>query len=55
MEKEYENWVLRNIRAQYKIPDGIKDLPNMVEWVKRMGASKFMIRRLKEAYEHGKG
>ena len=46
--KEYD-FVLKNIRAQYKIPDSIQDLPTMAEWLKRMGASKFMIKRLSEA------
>lgn len=50
-EKKYEGFVLKNIRAQYKIPDSIQDLPTMKEWLKRMGASKFMIRRLEKAYE----
>ena len=50
----YENFVLKNIRAQYKIPDSIQDLPTMKEWLKRMGASKFMIRRMEEAYEKAK-
>lgn len=51
-EKKYEAFVLKNIRAQYKIPDSIQDLPTMKEWLKRMGASKFMIRRMEEAMEH---
>ena len=50
-DKKYENYILKNIRAQYKIPDSIQDLPTMKEWLKRMGASKFMIRRLEKAYE----
>ena len=49
---KYENFVLKNIRAQYKIPDSIQDLPTMKDWLKRMGASKFMIRRMEEAMEH---
>lgn len=53
-ENKYENFVLKNIRAQYKIPDKIQDLPTMKEWLKRMGASKFMIRRMGEAYEKAK-
>ncbi len=51
-EKNYEAFVLKNIRAQYKIPDKIQDLPTMKEWLRRMGASKFMIRRMEEAVEH---
>lgn len=51
-ENKYDNFVLKNIRAQYKIPDSVQDLPTMKEWLKRMGASKFMIRRLEEAMEH---
>ena len=50
-DKKYENFVLKNIRAQYKIPESIQDLPMMKEWLKRMGASKIMIRRMEEAYE----
>jgi len=50
-DKKYENFVLKNMRAQYKIPESIQDLPTMREWLKRMGASKFMIRRMEEAYE----
>ena len=53
-ENKYENFVLKNIRAQYKIPDKIQDLPTMKEWLRRMGASKFMIRRMEEAYEKAK-
>ena len=53
-EKKYETFVLKNIRAQYKIPDKIQDLPTMKEWLKRMGATKFMIRRLEHAYEKAK-
>ena len=53
-EKKYEALVLKNIRAQYKMPDKIQDLPTMKEWLKRMGASKFMIRRLEQAYEKAK-
>lgn len=49
-----EDFILKNIRAQYKIPDSIQDLPTMKEWLKRMGASKFMIRRLEQAYEKAK-
>lgn len=47
-------FVLKTIRAQYKIPDKIQDLPTMKEWLKRMGATKFMIRRLEQAYEKAK-
>lgn len=50
-EINYEEFVLKNIRAQYKIPDSIQDLPTMKEWLKRMGATKFMIRRMVKAYE----
>lgn len=50
-DKKYEGFVLKNIRAQYKIPDSIQDLPTMKEWLKRMGASKFMIKRMVHAYE----
>lgn len=50
-DKKYGIYILKNIRAQYKIPDSIQDLPTMKEWLKRMGATKFMIRRLEEAYE----
>jgi len=50
-DKKYEIYILKNIRAQYKIPDSIQDLPTMKEWLKQMGATKFMIRRLEEAYE----
>lgn len=50
-DKKYDGYVLKTIRAMYKIPDSIQDLPTMKEWLKRMGASKFMIRRLEEAYE----
>ena len=50
-EKNYENYILNTIRRQYKIPDSIQDLPTMKEWLKRMGATKFMIRRLEKAYE----
>lgn len=50
-DNKYEGFILKNIRAQYKIPDSIQDLPTMKEWLKRMGASKFMIRRLEKAYE----
>ena len=53
-EHKYEDFVYKNIRAQYKIPDSIQDLPTMKEWLKRMGASKFMIRRMEEAYEKAK-
>lgn len=53
-EKKYEAFVLKNIRAQYKMPDKIQDLPTMKEWLKRMGATKFMIRRLEQAYEKAK-
>ncbi len=53
-EKKYEAFVLKNIRAQYKMPDKIQDLSTMKEWLKRMGASKFMIRRLEQAYEKAK-
>ncbi len=53
-EKNYNDFVLKNIRAQYKIPDSIQDLPTMKEWLRRMGASKFMIRRLEKAYEEAK-
>lgn len=53
-EKKYEAFVLKNIRSQYKIPDKIQDLSTMKEWLKRMGASKFMIRRLEQAYEKAK-
>ena len=53
-ENKYEIFILRNIRAQYKIPDSIQDLPTMKEWLKRMGATKFMIRRLEQAYEKAK-
>lgn len=53
-EHKYEDFVLKNIRAQYKIPDSIQDLPTMKEWLKRMGATKFMIRRMEEAYEKAK-
>lgn len=49
---KYEDFVLKNIRAQYKIPESVQDLPTMKEWLKRMGASKFMIRRMEEAMEH---
>ena len=49
-KKDY-GWILKSIRAQYKIPDSIQDLPTMKEWLKRMGATKFMIRRLEKAYE----
>jgi hypothetical protein len=51
---KYEDFVYKNIRAQYKIPDSIQDLPTMKEWLKRMRASKFMIRRLEQAYEKAK-
>ena len=51
-EHKYEDFVYKNIRAQYKIPDSIQDLPTMKEWLKRMGASKFMIHRMEEAMEH---
>ena len=50
-DNKYEGFILKNIRAQYKIPDSIQDLPTMKEWLKRMGATKFMIRRLEKAYE----
>lgn len=50
-DKKYETYVLKNIRHQYKIPDSIQDLPTMKEWLKRMGASKFMIQRMEQAYE----
>lgn len=50
-DKKYEKFILNNIRAQYKIPESIQDLPTMKEWLKRMGATKFMIRRLEKAYE----
>jgi acyl-CoA thioesterase FadM len=50
-DKADYNFVLRNIRAQYKVPNSAKDLPTMKEWLKRMGATQFMIRRLEEAYE----
>lgn len=53
-ENKYENFVYKSIRAQYKIPDSIQDLPTMKEWLKRMGATKFMIRRMEEAYEKTK-
>lgn len=53
-ENKYEDFVYKNIRAQYKIPDRIQDLPTMKEWLKRMGASKFMIRRLEQAYAKAK-
>ena len=51
---KYEDFILKNIRAQYKIPDKIQDLPTMKEWLKRMGASKYMIRQLEQAYEKSK-
>lgn len=50
-KKDY-GWILKNIRAQYKIPESVRDLPTMKEWLRRMGASKFMIRRMEEAMEH---
>lgn len=50
-DKKYETYILKNIRAQYKIPGSVQDLPTMKEWLKRMGATKFMIRRLEKAYE----
>ena len=50
-DKKYDTYILKNIRAQYKIPDSIQDLPTMKEWLKRMGATKFMIRRMEKAYE----
>lgn len=50
-DKKYEGYILKSIRAQYKIPDSIQDLKTMKEWLKRMGATKFMIRRLEKAYE----
>lgn len=50
-DKTSQEFVLKNIRAQYKIPGHIQDLPTMKEWLKRMGATKFMIRRMVKAYE----
>lgn len=45
------NYILKNMRAQYKIPDSIQDLPTIREWLKRMGASKYMIRLYEKAYK----
>lgn len=53
-ENNNDALVLKTIRAQYKMPDKIQDLPTMKEWLRRMGASKFMIRRLEQAYEKAK-
>lgn len=50
----YEIWVIKNIRAQYKMPDAIKEMPDMIEWLKRMGATKFIIKRFKEAHKNAK-
>lgn len=50
----YESYVVRTMRAQYKIPDHIRDLPTIREWMRRMGATKFMIRRMEEAMAHAK-
>lgn len=52
--KEQYEWILRNIRAQYKIPESIQDIKTMEEWMKRMRASKYMIQMMKEAYKETK-
>ena len=49
-KKDYE-WILKTIRAHYKIPESVQDLPTMKEWLRRIGTSKIMIRRMEEAYE----
>ena len=52
--KEQYEWILRNIRAQYKIPESIQDIKTMEEWMKRMRASKYMIQMMKEPYKETK-
>ena len=47
--REQFKWILRNIRAQYKIPENIQDEKTMVEWMKRMRATKYMIDMMREA------
>lgn len=48
--KEQYETILKNIRMQYKIPASIQDIKTMEEWLKRMRASQYMIRMMKEAY-----
>lgn len=51
-EQIYEQFIVKNMRKQYKIPDSVQDIPTIKEWMRRMGASKFMIRRMEEAMKH---
>ena len=50
-DKGYEQWIVNNVRAQFKVPDSIQDLPTIVEWMRRMRASKYMIKRFREAWK----
>ncbi len=50
-DKGYKEWVVNNVRAQFKVPDSVQDLPTIIEWMHRMRASKYMIKRFREAWK----
>ena len=51
-------YVLKNMRAQYKIPDSLpntaENLPTIKKWLTKMGASKYMIRLYEKAFWEGR-
>ena len=50
-DKGYNQWIVNNIRAQYKVPNSVQDLPAIVEWMRRMRATEYMIKRFREAWK----
>ena len=51
-DKGHAEWVIRNIRAQYKIPKNVVTLSSVKEWMKKMKATDFKIRMMEEAMEY---
>lgn len=52
VRKQYSEWVIRNVRAQYKIPKEIVTISEIKAWMKKMNASDYSIRRMEAAMKY---
>ena len=52
VRKQYSKWLIRNVRAQYKIPKDVVTISEVKAWMKKMNASDYNIRRMEAAMRY---